>query len=420
MAASTNNSPGLLAASVKRKLVLREILALAMESFRADKVRATMTALGMVIGTASLILVVTISLSGKQYVLEQIQNIGSNLIWVEYSGLESSGSTASLRDYLTVDDMTAVQAQLPGVRAASAVLNLHERITVAGGKEKEILILGVNPEYADVRRLRILAGRFFDEQDAQQFNKVAMVTQPFAVRQFGSADLAVGQVIKLNELSFVIAGVFKEGVETFGRSDIQDETILIPYGVARRLAGTNAINLIYFSMYDSDSVPAGTNEVVRIIKARHRPGAVYHADNLSQVLVTAQKTANAFTVVLLLFAAITLIVGGVGIMNIMMATVSSRIREIGIRKAVGATRREIQLQFLVEALLISVIGGTIGTLLGLAVPFSIRFVTGAHLPVPFLSALVAIGVSCSVGIAFGTAPARRAAGLDPVESLRHE
>ncbi len=420
MATSTSNPPEVFGAAVKRKLVFREILALAIESFRADKVRATMTALGMVIGTASLILVVTISLSGKQYVLDQIEGIGSNLIWVEYSGLENSGSNAALRDYLTVDDMDAVEQQVPGVRAASPVLNLHERITVAGGKEKEILILGVNSQYPDVRRLRILAGRFFDERDFRQYNKIALVTAPFAVRQYGSVDAAVGQKITLSELSFVIAGVFKEGVETFGRSDIQDETILIPYVVARRMAGTNAVNLIYFSMYDTDSVPAGTDEIVKVIKSRHRAGAVYKADNLTQVRLTAEKTANAFTMVLLLFAAITLIVGGVGIMNIMMATVSSRIREIGIRKAVGATRREIELQFLVEALLISVIGGTIGTVLGLAVPFSIRFVTGAELPVPFLAALVAIGVSCSVGIAFGTAPARRAASLDPVESLRHE
>ena len=227
----------------------------------------------------------------------------------------------------------------------SAVLNLTSESPWLVAKKREYPTLGMNPEYADVRKLKILAGRFFDDQDAQQFNKVALVTEPFAARQFGSSDLAVGQTMKLNELSFVIAGVFKEGVETFGRSDIQDETILIPYGVARRLAGTNAVNLIYFSMYDSDSVPAGTDEVVKIIKSRHRVGAVYHADNLSQVLVTAQKTANAFTIVLLLFAAITLIVGGVGIMNIMMATVSARIREIGIRKAVGATRREFNYSF---------------------------------------------------------------------------
>jgi putative ABC transport system permease protein len=418
--AQAGKSSGPSIGDVKQRLIAREILMLALESFRADKVRATMTALGMVIGTASLILVVTISLSGKQYVLDQIQNIGSNLIWLEYSGLETSGASSSLRDYLTVDDMNAAQQQVPGIRAASPVLNLHERITMAGGKQKEILILGVNPEYADVRRLRILAGRFFDQQDAELFNKVALVTENFAVRQYGSVDLALGQTIKLNELDFVIIGVFKEGVETFGRSDIQDETILIPYAVARRLAGTNAVNLIYFSMYDSDSVPAATDEIVRVVKSRHRPGAVYHADNLTQVLVTAEKTANAFTMVLLAFAAITLIVGGVGIMNIMLATVSSRIREIGIRKAVGATRREIEFQFLVEALMISVIGGTIGTLIGLAIPFSLRFLTGAQLPVPLLSALIAILVSCSVGIAFGTAPARRAASLDPVESLRHE
>ncbi len=420
MAPESPNSAGFTIGGVKQRLIAREILALALESFRADKVRATMTALGMVIGTASLILVVTISLSGKQYVLDQIQNIGANLIWVEYAGLETSGSSSSIRDYLTVDDMMAAEQQVPGVRTASPVLNLHERITIAGGKQKEILILGVNPEYADVRRLRILSGRFFDEQDAQLFNKVCLITLPFAIRQFGSADMAVGKKITLSELDFVIVGVFKEGVETFGRSDIQDETILIPYVVARRLAGTNAVNLIYFSMYDSESVPAGTQAIVRVIQSRHRPGAVYHADNLTQVLVTAEKTATAFTMVLLAFAAITLIVGGVGIMNIMLATVSSRIREIGIRKAVGATRREIELQFLVEALLISVVGGTIGTLLGLAIPFSLRFFTGAQVPVPFMSALIAIAVSCSVGIAFGTAPARRAASLDPVESLRHE
>ena len=186
------------------------------------------------------------------------------------------------------------------------------------------------------------------------------------------------------------------------------------------MTGTKSINQIYFTMYDSESVPAGTAEILRVIKSRHRPESEYKVDNLTEVLQVAEKTANAFTLILLLFAVVTLIVGGVGIMNIMLATVSTRIREIGIRKAVGATRIEIELQFLTEAVLISLVGGFVGTLLGLAIPFSLRFFTDAYLPIPVLSALIAIVVSCSVGILFGTLPAKLAAKLDPIESLRHE
>ena len=163
--------------SKKQRIVFRDICGFAAQSFRADKVRATMTALGMVIGTASLILVVTIALTGKQFLLTQIQNVGANLIWAEYSSQTNAASNAALRDYLTVDDMAAVQRQVPGIRAASPVLNLHDRITAPGGKERDILVLGVSPEYVDVRRLRILSGIFFNQQDSQAFNKVALVTE---------------------------------------------------------------------------------------------------------------------------------------------------------------------------------------------------------------------------------------------------
>jgi len=186
------------------------------------------------------------------------------------------------------------------------------------------------------------------------------------------------------------------------------------------MAGTLSINQIYFTMFNSDSVPLGTQEILRVLKSRHRPESQYKVDNLTDVLEVAEKTANAFTLILLLFALVTLIVGGVGIMNIMLATVSTRIREIGIRKAVGATRIQVEMQFLTEAVMISLVGGIIGTLIGLAIPFSLRFFTDVYIPVPFLAALIAIAVSCFVGILFGTLPARLAARLDPIESLRHE
>jgi len=406
--------------SKQQRIVFRDICGFAADSFRADRVRATMTALGMVIGTASLILVVTIALTGKEFLLTQIQNVGSNLIWAEYSSQTNAASNPALRDYLTVDDMTAVERAVPGVREASPVLNLHDYIAGPGGKERDILVLGVNAEYADLRRLRILSGVFFDRQDAQAFNKVALVTEAFAQRQYGGNDLALGQEIKISGLPFTIIGTFREGVETFGRSEIQDDTVLIPYPIARRLAGKDAVNQIYFSMADSHSVPAATQEILKVIQSRHRPESKYEMGNLTQVLTVAQKTATALTVVLGLFATVTLLVGGVGIMNIMFATVSSRIKEIGIRKAVGATRLDITLQFLTEAILISVTGGAVGTLIGLGLPFSVRFFTDYQLPIPVMSAFIAILACCSVGIAFGTFPAKRAAALDPVECLKHE
>lgn len=400
-------------------LVFREIVAMGIDSLRADKVRAAMTALGMAVGTTALILVVTIALTGKHYVLTQIENVGTNVIWAEYSGVSSAGASVSAADYLTAKDMTAAQQQVPGVQAASPVLNLHQRMAVAG-KESDILVLGVDPAYQQVRRIIVSAGRFFDQQDSQSGAKVALVTESLAKRQFGGLDLALGQTIKIQEVPFVIIGTFRESVDTFGRSEIEDDTVLIPYSVAQSLTGTTAVNQIYFSMSDAGSIPAATDSIHSVIAARHRPESVYNVSNLTEVLRLANKTATAFTSVLLLFTAVTLVAAGVGIMNIMLATVHSRIHEIGVRKAVGATRRAILLQFLSEAVLIALLGGSVGMIVGLGVPISIEIITNHYVPVSALSAVVALVVSCAVGIAFGITPASNAARLDPVECLRHE
>lgn len=307
-------------------------------------------------------MVVTIALTGKEYILNEIRNIGTNLIWAEYAGPLNGGTSTGTADYLTVNDMIALEQQVPGIEAATPVLNLHEPIPIGNGKQRDMLVLGVNPEYVNVRRIIVSSGRFFDQQDSQSHNKVALVTEDFATQQYGGVGFAPGHELTIQGLPFVVIGTFRESVETFGQSEIQDDTILIPYSVARYLTDTNAINQIYFSMSDAGSVPVASQRILAVLKARHRAESAYDVGNLTQVLGLAAKTANAFTIVLLLFATITLVAGGVGIMNIMLATVSARIREIGIRKAVGATRREIQLQFLSEAVMISLIGGTIGTL----------------------------------------------------------
>jgi putative ABC transport system permease protein len=410
-----------LAGTARRTMLLSEIVSIAIDSFRTSKVRFALTTLGMIIGTASLIMVVTIGLTGKQYALNQIQAIGANMIvaWWE-GGANAAVNTGAARDDLTVDDMKAVEQRVPGIQAASPMVELHDRIAVGGGKERDVLVLGVSPQYATVRNLEIVAGRFFDEEDYTARWKVAVVTQKFAQRVFGGQDAAKDRDIKINGLPFTIIGTFRERVETFGQSEIADDTILIPYSVARYFTGNDQVKQIFFSIAEAGEVPQATEMIAQVLQSRHRPESVYHVQNLTQLLQVAAKIANALTAVLLSVSLITLIVSGVGIMNIMLANVRTRIREIGIRKAIGATKREIGLQFLTEAVLISLTGGVIGTVLGLAVPFSVRFLTEYRIPISGLSAIIAISVASLVGIAFGTLPATRAAQLDPVEALHYE
>ena len=401
------------------KLVLCEILSFAYETFCSNKVRFALTALGMVIGTASLILVTTISLTGKQYLLTQIQAIGSNWIYAEYeSGAQRITNTAS--DPLTIDDLTAARSQVPGIVAASPVIDLSDRIPVGGGKERDIHILGVSPEYRVVRNLVIVSGRFFDLQDQQAHNKVAVVVDKLGKQLYGSPENAIGQVLKVSGLPFTIVGTFKERVDTFGQSEVTDNTMVMPYTVARYFTDTPTVKQLFFSVADSTMVASATQQIKRVLQSRHRAESVYSVRNLTQIVGLADKATNMLTLTLLLISMVVLLVSGIGIMNIMLATVSARTREIGIRKALGATYREIQFQFLSEAIVISVGGGLIGVVLGLAVPYSVRFLTEYRLPISGLSAIVAIVVSSLVGILFGTVPASRAAKLDPVESLRYE
>jgi putative ABC transport system permease protein len=402
----------------KPKLVFGEILSFAYDTFCSNKVRFLLTSLGMMIGTASLIVVVTIGMTVKEYVLNQIQAIGANEVYVEYEG-GADRIVATTPDPLTLSDLRAVEEQVPGIVHASPVVPLDDRVSV-NGKEREIRLLGVFPEYRWVRNLVIVTGRFFDEQDTEVRNKVGVITVKLAEDLYGSPDAAIGQVLKFSGLPFTVIGTLKESVETFGQTEVQSNTMVISYNVSRLFTNTPTVKLIYFSVADQSLVPQATEQIRRVLQSRHRPESVYSVQNLSQLLVVAERTANALTVVLLAVSLVVLLVSGIGIMNIMLATVSARIREIGIRKAIGATNREIQFQFLSEAILISLFGGTVGIIVGLALPFSVRFVSDYRLPISGWSAIVALVVSSAVGILFGTVPASRAAQLDPVESLRYE
>jgi putative ABC transport system permease protein len=401
------------------KLVFGETLTVAIETFRVSKVRFILTSLGMVIGTASLILVVTIGLTGKQYLLQQIQNIGSNMMVAEYSGGGIYGAD-NTSDFLTLDDLNAVRERVPGISNASPMIEFHDHIVVPGGKERDILVLGVSWQYLYVRNLEVLAGRFFDDSDTQARNKVAIITQKLAITLYGSEGAAIGHEVKLSGLPFTVIGTFRERVDTFGQTEISEDTILVPYTVARYFTNSDEVKQLFFSVADSNEVPRATRQIREVLESRHRPESVYRVDNLTQLLTVAAKTANTLTTVLLLISILTLIVSGVGIMNIMLATVNARTREIGVRKAVGATNAEIRAQFLTEAILISLSGGIVGIIVGLALPFSVRFITNYRVPVSGWSVVIAVAVSSLVGVLFGTAPATRAAGFDPIESLRYE
>ena len=407
--------------SARRTMLMSEILKLAMDSFRAAKTRFVLTALGMVIGTASVILVVTIGMTGRQYVLQLIQKFGTNSVEVEYAG---GGATNSERvrytDYLTREDEKAVDAQLPNVMYSSPVTDMHDRISFGGGVVKDTLVLGVSPQYVLIHNLIVTAGRFFDDTDETMHQKAAVVSELFAKERYGGSDASIGHTFEISGIPFTVIGVFKMSVNDFGQSEIADQTILIPYSVVRYFTGTERVNQIYFSMRSMDDVPDGATEILRIIKSRHRSNSVYKAQTLKELLDIAAKSADALTAVLVLVAAVTLAVGGVGIMNIMLANVRSRIREIGIRKALGATYREIKLQFLAEAVIISLTGGLVGTLVGMAVPLSIRFFTDYQLPISPWSVIIALTAAVGVGVVFGTVPATRAAQMDPVDALKYE
>jgi putative ABC transport system permease protein len=407
--------------SARRTMVFSETLKLAIDSFRASKTRFALTALGMVIGTASVILVITIGLTGQEFVQQELQKIETNAVELEYKG---GGATAAERvlynDNLTREDEKTVLAQLPGVQYSSPVIQMHDRISFGGGVTKDTLVLGVSPQYQHIRNLLVPDGRFFDEEDEAAHTECAVVSELFAQGRFGSDDAAIGQTFEITRIPFTIIGVFKEAVPDLGNSEIEDQTVLIPDSVARYFSGSENVQQIYFSMRSMEEVTDAAREIVRIVHAHHRPDSVYQAQTLKEYLTIASNITEALTLLLVAVACVTLAVGGVGIMNIMLAGVRARVREIGIRKALGATRREIKLQFLTEAVIISLTGGLAGSIVGLALPVSARIFTDFAIPITPWSVVIALTSAMVVGIVFGTVPATRAAQMDPVEALKYE
>ena len=399
-------------------MAVRETLSVAIDALRANKMRAILTSLGVIIGSASIVLVVTIALTSQKYVISQIEAIGSNMVYVELINAGSKGQPLSYE--LTIDDMNAVRSTVPGVTEVAGTRELPMSVVV-GGRERPVNLIGVTDGYQAIRRLVILRGRYFDTSDMEARTKVCLITMQVADRVFGF-DNPIGGTIRMGELSFTVIGVFRERVSTFGLSEIKDESVIIPLTLMRYYTGVNVLRVLYAQADNAEDVPAVERQIGRLLHSRHPAGAEYDVQTLTAILSAAKNISLALTIVLLLIAFIALLISGIGIMNIMLVTVKERTREIGIRKAIGAAHREIMYQFLFEAFLISGGGAVVGILIGLLIPVIVQMFLPGNLRVPVSTAsvLVAFAVSCSTGLLFGYLPANQAARMQPVESLRYE
>ena len=398
---------------------LREAFVFAFNALRANKVRTGLTTLGMVIGTSSVILVSTIALTSRDYVLGQIEGVGSNMIYTVNESSPTVTGANSISDALTLADVDAIRDRVPNLTAVSAIVLGRDRV-VLESQYREVTIIGVNSGFRIIRNLRVLAGRFFDEDDDRLRNRVCLIT-PALFRVLFPDGWMEGEKMKVRDLEFTIIGVFEEGAETFGQSEITRETVMMPISVMTVMTGADAVDQIYASADRPSNVLAATDAILQVVRSRHRAGAVYRAENLTQILAAAGNIAMALTVVLLLISAIALVISGIGIMNIMLVTVTERTREIGLRMALGAGRRAVRTQFLMEASIISVFGGTLGILVGVGIPWTAQqFVDGMRIPIPTPAIAIAFLVSFLVGVVFGLIPAERASKLNPTEALRYE
>lgn len=401
-----------------------ETWALALQALRANKVRAMLTMLGVIIGSGCIVLVVTVALAGKRYIIGQIEAVGSNLVYAEiiHSG---AARPLTLADEITPADMQAVRESVPSVVEVAGTSDMTMSISV-NGREQPIVLVGVTDGYQKIRNLIILQGRYLDPDDLRTQSKVCLLSEYLANLLFPSGS-PVGKDIAVGELHFTIIGVYKERVSTFGQTEIRPESVIVPFSLIKYYTGTEYLKTLYVQAARPEDVPTTTKQVKQVLESRHRADAQYRVENLAGILEAAHKISLALTILLILVALIALTISGIGIMNIMLVTVTERTREIGIRKAIGARRDAILYQFLTEAVLISGTGAIIGIGIAVSIPVIINFlfrffpeVGGVTIPVSWISVFLAFVVSCSTGLLFGYLPASRAANLHPTESLHYE
>jgi len=403
---------------VKAAVEFRETITVAIDALRANKLRAVLTSIGVIIGSASIVLVVTVALTSRKYVISQIEAVGSNLVWVEM--VKTPDKVQPLSHELTLADMNAVKAAIPALVAVAGISDMPMTV-LAEGKTRPVALIGVTEGYQQIRKLVVLRGRYFDAQDMESRSKVCMITKELAQKVYG-VENPIGRPLRMGELTFTVIGVFHERVATYGLSEMQEDSVLIPFELMKYYKGRDVLSSLYAQGSSPDMVNSMEAQMARLLKSRHPAEAEYRVQTLTAILGAARTISFALTVVLVVIAFIAMLISGIGIMNIMLVTVRERTHEIGVRKAIGAPRKQIMAQFLIEAFLISGGGAVLGILIGLAIPVAVQQMLPGNLRVPISggSVIVAFLVSSLTGLFFGWLPANQAAKLDPVESLRYE
>ncbi|HKF50930.1 MAG TPA: ABC transporter permease [Candidatus Acidoferrales bacterium] len=404
-------------------MVWEETWNLAVDSLRANKLRAGLTMLGVVIGSACIVLVVTVALAGKRFIIGQIEAVGSNIVYA--SLVSTNAQTVSMADQISMGDLEAIRRGIPQVVQVAGTHDIQMNVTTAN-VARPVSLVGVTTGFQQIRNLIIARGRYFDDGDFLASSKVCLLTEHLAQAAFPYDD-PVGRDIHVGNLDFTVIGVFRERVQTFGQTEITTDSVLVPFPLIQYYTGQSYIKTLYAQADNPEDVDPVTEGVLEILRSRHRADAAYSVQNLSSILETARHISLALTIVLLLIAMIALVISGIGIMNIMLVSVTERTREIGIRKAVGARHDEILYQFLMEATIISGAGALIGIVIAVLIPFVVTAIinlfpvpAGIEVPISWPSVILAFVVSCATGILFGYLPASKAAGLQPVESLHYE
>jgi putative ABC transport system permease protein len=401
----------------------------ALQALRANPLRSALTMLGIFIGVAAVIAMVAIGAGARAMVLEQIRSLGSNIMIVLPGNVTSGGVRlgSGARATLTIDDAIALEKEIPSVQIAAPQVRGGSQV-VAGNLNWSTVVQGVVPGFFEAREWDVTNGRLFLPEEIDRRAQVALLGQTVARSLFDESD-PVGQSIRIRNVPFTVIGVLAgKGQTTFGTD--QDDVVMVPLGTARqRVFGVNRANArsvgsILIKVVEGDDMAQAEEDIRSLLRQRHRLQASEDDDffvrNLSEVAATRDASSRTLALLLAAVAAVSLAVGGIGIMNIMLVSVTERTREIGVRLAVGARPRDIRGQFLIEATTLSVLGGAAGAALGIGAAIIIASFAGWPTLVQPESIALAIGFSGLVGIFFGFYPAQRAARLDPIEALRHE
>ena len=402
------------------------IIRVAFRALIRNKMRAALTMLGIIIGVSAVIAMVSIGQGASASVQAQIESIGTNLLFVSAGAQNVGGVRSGTGDTgtntLTVEDLDAIKREVPSVSMVTPNVNARSQL-VAGNMNWNTGVTGVSEQYPEIRKWPVASGSFFSDSDVRTAARVIVIGQTLADNLFPGAD-PIGQDLRVQNLPFRIVGVMnRKGQDPQGRD--QDDVAFAPYTtVQKKILGRDRIQIAFVSAISQDATYTAQSQITELLRQRHKLTASEPNDftvrNMTDVAEAANETSKTMTILLACIAGVSLLVGGIGIMNIMLVSVTERTREIGIRMAIGARSSAVRSQFLIESIVLSLTGGTVGIILGIVLSLAIPAFLGWPTLVSMMAIVGSVLFSAAVGIFFGYYPARKAASLDPIEALRYE